>query len=85
MITIFNQNLRVISVLNVMKYFNYSEVYDGIKICSQLHFFTYESINTCDNEETSCLHSDHVISQFLNFSTGTQILISIYCYYSQVI
>ena len=47
MITIFNQNLRVtamlirvkifeflilISVLNVIKYFNHSKVYDGIKI-----------------------------------------------------
>ena len=50
----------LISVLNVMKYFNHSEVYDGIKICSQLHFFTYESINTCDNVETSCLQSDLV-------------------------
>ena len=40
-----------------MKYLNHSEVYNGIKICSQLHFFTYESINTCDNVETSCLHS----------------------------
>ena len=49
--------LILISVFNVMKYFNHSEVYDGIKICSQLHFFTYESINTCDNLETSCLHS----------------------------
>ena len=52
--------LILISVLNVMKYFNHSEVYDGIKICSQLHFFTYESINTCDNVETPCLHSDLV-------------------------
>ena len=76
--------LILISVLNVMKYFNHSEVYDGIKICGQLHFFTYESINTCDNIETSCLHSDLVFSQFLNFSTGTLILISIYCYCSQV-
>ena len=50
--------LILISVLNVIKYFNHSEVYDGIKIYSQLHFFTYESINTCDNVETSCLHSD---------------------------
>ena len=54
--------LILISVLNVMKYFNHSEVYDGIKICSQLRFFTYESINTCDNVETSCLHSDLVFS-----------------------
>ena len=52
--------LILISVVDVMKYFNHSEVYDGIKICSQLHFFTYESINTCDNVETSCLHSDLV-------------------------
>ena len=43
-----------------MKYFNHSEVYDGIKIFSQLHFFTYESINICDNVETSCFHSDLV-------------------------
>ena len=43
-----------------MKYFNLSEVYDSIKICSQLHFFTYESINTSDTVETSCLHSDLV-------------------------
>ena len=50
----------LISLLNVMKYFNHSEVYDGIKICSQLHFFNYESINTCDTVETSCLHSDLV-------------------------
>ena len=52
--------LILISVFNVKKYFNHSEVYDGIKICSQLHFFTYESINTCDNVETSFLHSDLV-------------------------
>ena len=60
-----NRELRIkifefvilISVLNVMKYFNHSEVYDGIKTCSQLHFFTYESINTCDTMKTSCLHS----------------------------
>ena len=50
--------LTLTSVLNVMKYFNHSEGYDGIKICSQLHFFTYESIITCDNVKTSCLHSD---------------------------
>ena len=53
--------LTLTSVLNVMKYFNHSEVYGGIKICSQLHFFTYESIITCDNVETSCLHSDPVL------------------------
>ena len=52
--------LTLTSVLNFMKYFNHSEVYDGIKICSQLQFFTYESIITCDNIETSCLHSDLV-------------------------
>ena len=52
----YNRELRIkilefvilILVLNVMKYFNHSEVYDDIKTCSQLHFFTYESINTCD-------------------------------------
>ena len=43
-----------------MNHFNHSEVYDSIKICSQLHFFTYESINTCHNVETSCLQSDLV-------------------------
>ena len=32
-----------------MKYFNHSEVYDSIKICSQLHFFKVETL---------CLHSD---------------------------
>ena len=42
------------------KYFNHSEVYDGIKICSQLHFFIYESINTCKHVETLCLHTDFV-------------------------
>ena len=35
--------LIIISVLNVMKYFNHSEVYDGIKTCILSHFFTYES------------------------------------------
>ena len=56
--------LTLNSVLNVMKYFNHSEVYDSIKICSQLHFFTYESIITCDNVKTSCLHSDLVFFFF---------------------
>ena len=46
------------SLLNVMKYFNHSEVYDGIKTCIQLHFFTYESINTCDTVETSNMRFD---------------------------
>ena len=63
-----NRELRIkifefvilILVLNVIKYFNHSEVYDGIKTCSQLHFFAYESVNTCDTVETSCLHSDFV-------------------------
>ena len=54
------QFVILISVLNVMKYFNHSEVYDGMKTSGQLHFFTYESINTCDTVETSCLHSDLV-------------------------
>ena len=52
------------SLLNVMKYFNHSEVYDGIKTCSQLHFFTYESINTCDTVETSNMRFD--LAFFLN-------------------
>ena len=60
-----NRELRIkifefvilISVLNVMKYFNHSEVYDGIKTCGQLHIFTYESVKTSDTVETSCLHS----------------------------
>ena len=73
----------LISVLSVMKYFNHSDVYDGIKTCSQLRFFTYEFINTCDTVETSCLYSELAFSQFLNFVT--LILISIYRYYSQVI
>ena len=44
-----------------MKHFNHSEVYGGIKTCSQLHFFTYESINTYNTVETSCWHSDLVL------------------------
>ena len=61
-----NRELRIkifefvilISVINVMKYFNHSEVYGSIKTCSLLHFFTYESIKTCNTVETSCLQSD---------------------------
>ena len=45
-------------ILILWNTYNHSEVYDGIKICSQLHLFTYESINTCDTVATSCLHSD---------------------------
>ena len=52
--------LILISVFNVMKYFNHSEVCNDIKTCSQSHFFTYESISICDNVETSCLYSDLV-------------------------
>ena len=26
------------SLINVMRYFKHSDVYDGIKICNQLHF-----------------------------------------------
>ena len=59
-----------------MKYYNHSEAYNGIKTFSQLHFFTYESINTCEYVKTSC--------QFLNFSAGAPILSSVYCDYSQV-
>ena len=47
----------LILVLNVMKYLNHSEVYDGMKTCGQLHIFTYESVKTSDTVETSCLHS----------------------------
>ena len=47
-----------------MRYLNPSEVYGGIKTCSQLHFFAHESINTCDTVETSCLHSDLVFFSF---------------------
>ena len=50
--------LILVSVLNVTKYCNHLEVYDGIKTCSQSHFFTYESINTFGNVETSRLYSD---------------------------
>ena len=60
-----NRELRIkifeflifISVLNVMKHFNHSEFYDGIKIYSQSTIFTYGSINTCNSAETSCLYS----------------------------
>ena len=63
-----------------MKYFNHSEVYDSIKICSQLHFFNYESINTCDDVETSCLHSDLVFFsisklQYRNFNSYFNLLL----------
>ena len=54
-------------MLYVTKYFNHSEIYDRIKISSQLHIFTYESINTCDNLETLCLHSDLVFFSISNF------------------
>ena len=54
--------LILISVFKVIKYFNHSEINDGIKICSQLYFFTFESINICDNVKTSCLDSDLVFS-----------------------
>ena len=50
-----------------MKYFNHSEVYEGIKTCGQLHFFTYESIKTV---ETSCLHSDLVFFSISELQYG---------------
>ena len=49
-----------------MKYFKHFEVYDSIKICSELNFFIYESINTCDNAETSGLHSDRNSNCYFN-------------------
>ena len=77
-----NRELRIkifefvilISVLNVMKYFKHSEVYVGVKTYSPLHFFTYESINTCDTREISCLHCDLVFFsisklQYKNFNS----------------
>ena len=45
--------LRLISLLNVIKYFNHSEVYDGSKAFSQSYFFAYKSINTCEYVGTS--------------------------------
>ena len=71
-------------MLNVIKYFNHLKAYDSIKACSQSHIFTYESINTCEYVETSCLYSDFVLLSISKL-TGTQILISVYCYYSEVI
>ena len=50
-----------------MKYFNHSEVYEGIKTCGQLHFFTYESIKTV---ETSFLHSDLVFFSISELQYG---------------
>ena len=44
-----------------MKYFNHSEVYNGIKTCGQLHFFYLWILNTCNAVETSRLHSDLVL------------------------
>ena len=109
MITIFNQNLRVVAkilkpeilfsvfsllfyyiflkhncelrtkifefvililVLNVMKYFKHSDVYDGINPCSQLRFFTYESVKTCNSVESSCFHSDLVFFSISKLQYG---------------
>lgn len=72
--------LIFISMFNVMKYLNDSEAYDSIKTCGQSLFFTYESINICCYVETLCLCSDFTSGQLLNFSTGTLIFVSIYCY-----
>ena len=77
--------LTLTSVFNVMKYFNHSEVYDVIKICSQLHFFTCESIIICDNVETSCLHSDLVFLSISKLQYKNSNSYFNYCYYSQVI
>ena len=79
MIKIF-EFLILISVLNVMKYFIHTEVHDGIKTCSQSRFFTYGSINICDNVETSRFYSDLVFSsisklQYRNFNSYFNLLL----------
>ena len=53
-------------MLNVMKYFNHSKAYGDIKTCSQSYFFTYESINTCEYVETSCLYCHLVLLSISN-------------------
>ena len=54
--------LILISVFNVMKYFYHLQAYDSTKVCSQLHLFSYESMNTCDNVKSLHLYSDLVFS-----------------------
>ena len=75
MIAIFNQNLRLMA-----KILNRRSCFQSLVYCFITFFITIDAV------ETSCLHSDLVFfSHFLNLSTGILILISIYCYYSQVI
>ena len=50
--------LFLISMLIVMKYFNHSETYNNIKACIQSHLVSYESTNTCEYVEISCLYPD---------------------------
>ena len=54
--------LKLISALNVMKYFYHLQAYDSIKACSQLHLFSYEFMNTCDIVKSLHLYSDLVFS-----------------------
>ena len=63
--------LTLFLMFNVKKYSSNLEAYDSIKTYSQFLFFTYESINICEYVETSCLYSNLISGQFLNFSTGT--------------
>ena len=69
----------LISVLNFMKYFNHSEVYDSIKTCSQSRFYTKESINTCDTVVTLCSHSDLEFFSISKLQYRNLNSISIYC------
>ena len=50
--------LFLISMLIVMKYSNHSEAYNNIRTCIQSHLVTYESINTYEYVEISCLYPD---------------------------
>ena len=55
----FFENNRELRIKIKISHINFSaQCYD--KTCNQSHFLTYESINTCDNAETSCLYSDLV-------------------------
>ena len=56
-------------MFHVIKYLNHSEAYDSIKICS-LCFFIYESVNTCEYVETSCLYTNLVFLQISKLQYG---------------
>ena len=66
-------------MLNFMKYFNHSEVYDSIKTCSQSRFSTKESINTCDTVVTLRSYSDLVFFAISKLQHRNWNSISIYC------